>query len=226
MKPPSRPAGAVPVAEIAAVLALTMGLSLLQTLVLLLATSAGAPWPVARLTDRALLWSAAEEIALGGLALFYLHRRGWPIGALWPRPSAIETALGFLLLAATLAAMFVFDAVFGALGVGDLNEEIARASSMTLVPILVLSVVNGAFEELIWLGYLLPTLSPLGPGFAIGLSAGLRSLVHFYQGPAGATELLLVGLAWGALYWRLRALWPFVLAHIVYDVIALSGWLD
>ena len=216
-----------PVSEIAVVGALTLGLGLVPSALILL----GAPGAREALrhfafTDAVLVQNGIAEIVLGGLAVLFLRLRGWRMDALFPRPTWATTLAGVALAAVTWIALTVIEKALLALEVGDTLQQIGQRSHVSLGAIVGFSIVNGAYEEILWLGYLLPALSRSGPVFAICLSAALRSALHFYQGPTGAIVNLVLGLAWGALFWRARLLWPFILAHALNDIVSLAEWLE
>jgi membrane protease YdiL (CAAX protease family) len=216
-----------PASEIAVVVALTIGLGLLPTALLLL----GAPGAreVIRdfaFTDAVLIENGIAEIALGGLAILFLRLRGWRMDALFPRPTWATTVVGVALAAVTWIVLALIEKALLALEVGDTLQDIGQRSHVSLGAIVGFSIVNGAYEEILWLGYLLPALSRSGPAFAVCLSAALRASLHFYQGPTGAIVNLVLGLAWGTLFWRTRLLWPFILAHALNDIVSLAEWLE
>jgi membrane protease YdiL (CAAX protease family) len=91
------------------------------------------------------------------------------------------------------------------------------------IPILVMgSIQNGALEEVVVVGYLIPRLEQVGirDGLAILTSAVLRGSYHLYQGWGGFTGNLLMGLAFGAIFVRWRRTWPLVFAHATIDILA------
>jgi len=92
---------------------------------------------------------------------------------------------------------------------------------VTPAVVLLVSVVNGTFEEFFLTGYLLKVLRPAGASAALGVSALIRMTYHLYQGPLGALTVMAFGLLLTAFYWRYRLLWPVISAHIITDFVAL-----
>ena len=83
-------------------------------------------------------------------------------------------------------------------------------------------------EEFVYRGYLMNRVAELagGGGTAWALSlvvvSVLFGVVHAYQGISGVTANVAAGLVYGALYlWSGRNLWAPIIAHGVYDTVAL-----
>ena len=85
------------------------------------------------------------------------------------------------------------------------------------------SVVNGIFEELFVTGYIITSLTARrGMWTAINVSVVVRLLYHLYQGPIGIMTVVPMGLLYGYVYSRTRQLWPLMVAHVILDVIGLA----
>jgi membrane protease YdiL (CAAX protease family) len=89
----------------------------------------------------------------------------------------------------------------------------------SLAVVLLLSVVNGLYEEVFLLGYLMKGFRHRGASFALGLSLLVRVLYHLYQGPHGALSIAVAGLVFGVFYLRTGWLWPVVFAHMLADTL-------
>jgi membrane protease YdiL (CAAX protease family) len=100
--------------------------------------------------------------------------------------------------------------------------HVRRVGELAGAMVVPLSVINALFEELIWLGLGVAALQRFGVGRAAGISVGLRTLVHLYQGPLALIAILPLGLVFTAYYVRTRRLWPVVVAHACQDVLALT----
>src|SRR5262249_53522759 len=99
--------------------------------------------------------------------------------------------------------------------------EDARVTVSVIVP---MAMVNGAFEEVFLLGFLMRGLRGFGLSIALGAMLLVRVLYHLYQGPVGAIWVLGFGLVFGMFFMRTNQLWPPVLAHILWDIVPfLSG---
>jgi membrane protease YdiL (CAAX protease family) len=64
-------------------------------------------------------------------------------------------------------------------------------------------------------------LRPFGNAAAILGSAGLRTLLHAYQGAMALVSILPLGLVFTIYYARSRRIWPVIVAHMLFDVVAL-----
>jgi membrane protease YdiL (CAAX protease family) len=230
------------VIEIVLVLAVTLGLTAVRSLLALLdALSASAPLadqtvainaPVRRveLLDLAYqLTGVIQLTAWGGLGLYLLWRDGIGLRGLGldrDRPGR-DAGLG-----AGLAALI------GVPGLG--LYFLARAAGLNLtvlpsalddtwwrIPVLLASAVaNALAEELLVVGYLITRLRQLGwrPGAALLASAVLRGSYHLYQGFGGFAGNLVMGLVFGRVWQRTGRLWPLVIAHTLIDVVAFVGY--
>ena len=85
----------------------------------------------------------------------------------------------------------------------------------------VLWVGIALFEEVLRT-FLLSELWKFSPGHAwvltaVVLVAALTGLVHLSQGPYGIVTIAIKGVVIGLFYFRVRRLFPLVLAHVLYD---------
>ncbi len=113
------------------------------------------------------------------------------------------------------------------------------------VPVLVLSAAqNAVLEEVVviaylldrlprlgwarprWVGRLAPRLSPQAwkAVWVIGAAALLRGSYHLYQGYGPGVGNAVMGVVFGAVYWRTRRVMPLVVAHTLLDVVAFVGY--
>ncbi|QNA98673.1 CPBP family intramembrane glutamic endopeptidase [Massilia sp. Se16.2.3] len=165
------------------------------------------------------------ELVLGALALAFLRARGYRISDTLPSPSWRGLQEGLLLYAAAAAACFVVGWLVPSRS--DLVQPIAQMltnAKPSLVVVLLVSMLNGLYEETFLLGYLTRRFATLGASLAVGLSVLVRLLYHLYQGPSGAVSVVVFGIVLGAVYWRTRRLWPAVVAHSVADLVGLAFW--
>lgn len=158
------------------------------------------------------------ELILGTSAIAVLGMRGYPLQSLMPRPSWFGALWG----AGLYAAVIVLDAVIQPLlpgGVGapviDMLDQ-TRAAWSSIVP---MALVNGAYEEIFLLGYLMRGVRRYGASTAIGVALLVRMLYHTYQGPAGVVAVMLFGLVVSLYYQRKGQLFPVVLAHVIGDIV-------
>ena len=88
--------------------------------------------------------------------------------------------------------------------------------------LLVMFVVNSFFEEILVTGYVITALTREGAALAITASTLLRFAYHLYQGPLASISIIPLGLAFGAMFWRGRSLWPLIVAHTIANVVAFA----
>jgi uncharacterized protein len=159
------------------------------------------------------------EVTLGVTALYVLASRGFDIAALYPRPSFAGVLHGALLFG---AAGFVAWLAISPLDPNFYNEPIERlmgGAPIGLVTLVSFAVVNGAYEEIFLLGFLLRGLRGYGLAIAIGVALLVRVLYHLYQGPMGAVYVAAVGLVFSVYYVATGRLFPVVLAHALWDIV-------
>jgi len=181
-----------------------------------------AGFPVAHVGDMSGLVLVVIELAQFALAAWFLHARGWRLAEFNLAPSWRLTLVGILLcVGGIMLHLMLFHLLGRHLAGADLLLEIAKAITLSVPVAVLLSVVNGMFEELFLTGYVIRVLSDAGGGVALGASALVRLVSHAYQGPIGAVSVLGFGVIVTLYYWRYRRLWPVVVAHVATDLLAL-----
>ncbi len=228
--------------EIVLVLAVTLGLSGLRSLLALLdallapgsladhSVAINAPVRKNELLDLAYqLTGVIQLLAWGALGCYLLWRSGIAPRSLGlDRQSAGRDAR----LGVGLAV------VIGGPGLGW--YFLARAAGLNLtvlpsvladtwwrVPMLVASAVaNALAEELVVVAYLITRLRQLGSGErgAVLASAALRGSYHLYQGFGGFVGNMVMGLVFGRVWQRTNRLWPLITAHALIDTVAFIGY--
>jgi membrane protease YdiL (CAAX protease family) len=165
-----------------------------------------------------------EPIVFAALAAF-LAARGWSLKRIGLGPSLAESAVGLGLALAMMAALQIMWIVL--VGLWPHAEEAARSATFTtqgvgLATIATTSAINAVFEEVFVCGYVITVLKDrTDPWTAIELSTGIRLLYHVYQGPVGMTFVMLFGITMAYYYLHRGRLWPPIVAHALYDIVAL-----
>lgn len=245
---PSAPAPGRIRAEIAIVLALSLGMSAVYAVVQLaelLAQNAGLAEQTQTLnasTDSAPVFDLIYQLLRIGFGLapvalvcFLLWRPERPhLGALglgrpgeswrqWLRESAggigLAAVIGVPGIALYLGAK--------ALGLNVTMVAAALNEHWWTVPVLVLAALKAALlEEVIVVGYLFARLRQLGVGrWAIIVSTALlRGSYHLYQGFGGFVGNVAMGIVFGLAYDRWGRLLPLVIAHWVLDIVSFVGY--
>lgn len=127
-------------------------------------------------------------------------------------------ALGIGLYGVSLYASWLAVMPFVSGSPQPIDELMARAS-ISLPTIVLFALINGAYEEIFLLGFLLRGLRGHGLSVALGISLLVRVLYHLYQGPLGAVSVLAFGLVLSLYYIRSGALFPAVFAHVLADIL-------
>lgn len=159
------------------------------------------------------------ELILGATALAVLWARRYPLHTLLPRPSwrGALVAVGLYLCAVALSKagwMLVPPQA------GYPLAEMVERTNVSWSSVIPASLVNGTYEEVVLMAYLLRGLRRFGASTAVGITVLVRMLYHMYQGPGGVLSVALCGIVFGVYYQRKGQLFPVVLAHIVADMAA------
>lgn len=137
------------------------------------------------------------------------------------RPSLVAWTAGLVL--AGLAVTLAFKHLSAALGLGEdpLLRAILPRTARERRAFAGLSVSAGFGEEMAYRGYVIPMLAPmLGVGGAVAVSSGVFGLMHAYQGWVGVARTALMGGVMAGGYLMSGSLWPPVVAHAIFDVLA------
>jgi membrane protease YdiL (CAAX protease family) len=230
------------IVEIVLVLAVTLGLSGLRSLLALLdallapgsladrSVAINAPARKADLLDFVYqLTGVIQLLAWGGLAVYLLWRSGISPRSLGldRRRAGRDAGLGAgLAVAIGIPGLGVY---FLAHAVG-LNLTVlpsALGDTWWRVPVLLAAAVaNALAEELLVVGYLITRLRQLGTGegYAVLASAILRGSYHLYQGFGGFIGNLVMGIVFGRVWQRTGRLCALIIAHALIDVAAFVGY--
>lgn len=165
------------------------------------------------------LWTVMVEVVLAASAILFLHTRGGAISTLLPVPSLMGSVVGVMLF---LVAWVVGTLVYAPFAIGQPVQpiEIMVVEANVSAPAVVLmAMINGTFEEVFLLGFLLRGLRGHGLSVALGATLLVRLLCHLYQGPLGPIWVMAVGLTFAVYYMRSTRLWPPVFAHMLWDIV-------
>ncbi len=158
------------------------------------------------------------QCVLGIIALAVLHVRAYPLRSLVPRPSWRGTLAGIgLCLCCALVGMLVF--WLAPHPSGSPLGDMVPAAHVSWYSIVLMVLVDGSYEEIFLLAYLMRGLRRFGASTAIGITVLIRVLGHMYQGPACALAMALCGVVLGVYYHYRGRLFPVVLAHVVCYVV-------
>ena len=178
------------------------------------------------------------EVGTALVLAVFLVMRGWTLERLDIRPSWRGLAIGVGIAVVIYALDQVIDLILHtAASSGWLPTEFdperePKASDglglvrLGLFEILVMSLVNGLFEEVFVCGYVLRALSPhTGILLAAAASCMIRFSYHLYQGAVAWPFHAVFAIIFVSIYVVHRQLWPLMTAHVVLDIAALvEGW--
>jgi membrane protease YdiL (CAAX protease family) len=157
---------------------------------------------------------AIYQLLVLALVFLYIGRiRGWSFASFGFQISWKWTGLGVLLFVPTKLIFVLKKMIVSPNTAGLLAGQIA-------LPIIIISsILTGIFEELMEVGYIIKVTEKHGMWTAVVISALIRAVLHFYQGAAGMACVFVIGVTFGLVYWKLRKLWPLIVAHILIDII-------
>ena len=230
------------VVEVTLVLAVTLGLAGLRSLLALLdallaaesladqSVAINAPVRRAELLDLAYqLTGVLQLLAWGGLGAYLLWRSGISLRSLGldRRCLGRDARLGVGLAA-----------LIGVPGLGLYLLARAAGLNLTVLPsalgdtwwrvpvLLAAAVANALAEEILVVGYLITRLRQLGSGEgrAVLASAVLRGTYHLYQGVGGFVGNVVMGVVFGRVWQRTHRLWALISAHALIDIVAFVGY--
>ena len=102
-----------------------------------------------------------------------------------------------------------------------LGEQLPHSKLLLFLTITVSGIANGFAEELVMRSWLIPKLEEVMKASvaAVGITSLFFAVYHLYQGFAGASMILGIGIVFGAYFVCFRRFWPLVIAHAAMDVI-------
>lgn len=181
-------------------------------------------FPTYQITDQRLASLVFIELAAAAVAVSYLRIRHYDMRSLFPSPTLQGVLVGVGLYLLAWGVGVPLEAL--------LNQHMPTASGtsgtlhtagVSTAMILLVSVVNGLYEEMFLLGFLQRALKATEGHFAVGTVLLLRISYHLYQGADGVVFVTVFGIVAGYYYLKTGKLWPVVVAHVTADVVALAA---
>ena len=230
------------IVEVTLVLAVTLGLAGLRSLLALLdallaaesladqSVAINAPVRRAELLDLAYqLTGVLQLLAWGGLGAYLLWRSGISLRSLGldRRCLGRDARLGVGLAALIGVPGLGFYLLARAAGLNLTVLPSALGDTWWRVPVLLAAAVaNALAEEILVVGYLITRLRQLGSGEgrAVLASAVLRGTYHLYQGVGGFVGNVVMGVVFGRVWQRTHRLWALISAHALIDIVAFVGY--
>jgi membrane protease YdiL (CAAX protease family) len=215
--------------EFAIVIGLAFGRFILDSVTALLA---GTPLADAgAFGDEHLYYVVLYEVSVTPVVAAVLYYGGWRPRDFRIGPSFAGTAGGFGIVVGVWVVYAVLwiglQALFPSNRPGlDAATPYLPAEAPSAVAVLLLVLVNPAFEEILVTGYVIEALRRrFGDTAAANASVVIRVCYHLYQGIATLPYHCAFGLVQAYVYLRFGKLWPLIVAHAILDFIALSAFL-
>jgi membrane protease YdiL (CAAX protease family) len=215
--------------EVAVVLSVAWLPYLSSTLVRSMAEVGRAPLPFAAMG----LYRILNNITVDTVVLYVIYRSGSPWTMFgFKRPQLKDLGIGLLIWIVVILAtstLYRFATTFAdATSVRDFVKSSGQfhgpSNPGELVLLVLMSLSNGFCEELAMRAYLIPRLEQLlGAAWksVIG-SALVFASYHIYQGIGAAMSIFVVGIVFGAIFYRIRRIWPLVAAHACMNIVSLG----
>lgn len=162
----------------------------------------------------------ATELIFASMAMLLLWGRSYPLHMLYPHPSWRGVLDGALICVCAVLGHSLVVVLLPQYATTPIEEMLAstKVSWSSTIPFM---VVNGIYEEVFLLGYLMRGLRRYGASTSLGIALLVRLMYHTYQGPVGVVSVMAVGLVFGLYFQRKGQLFPVVLAHIAIDLKAI-----
>ena len=97
---------------------------------------------------------------------------------------------------------------------------LSQISARSIGVIALASLIVGISEELIYRGFPIFRLEPLGEGAAVVITGVLFAAMHMFEGWIGTSLAILPsGLGWGLISLKTRNIFPLILLHMFLDVV-------
>lgn len=207
-------------AEFALVIGISFGYFILGSLVYVLSPRSSAP-----ITQRHMVSLIFYEAAVLSAVLWFLKQRGWAFDDFKLKLSIRTTGYGILLAISayiSYALLWLFASFISPAFVTSVSQSPLVSNDISVANIVVGSIINPLFEELLVVGYAITTLKKLkGTAFAINSSVAIRLVYHLYQGPLGVMNIIPIGLIFAYWYANRESLWPVIVAHAIFDFVGL-----
>jgi membrane protease YdiL (CAAX protease family) len=173
-----------------------------------------------QITNGLVLLVVVMQLLAMAFAFWVGRIRGWSLATFGSRLSWKGTGAGVLLFMITTLAILLCVVLTNVIAPGARNptQPGVAVSGLTLPFLLLFSLINPLYEEVLGTGYFIHSLQRYGMLPAVLASALFRTFLHSYKGLDAIVMILPMGLVFGFVYWRWRQLWPLVIAHVIFDI--------
>jgi membrane protease YdiL (CAAX protease family) len=105
----------------------------------------------------------------------------------------------------------------------DLKPVFGYDIKLSFPLIIILSIVNGYFEELFLIRYTFAVLEKFVSIVSVfAISTLIRSSYHTYQGLPGVLFVMCMGIIFCLTYYKFKTFEPIVISHVLWDIFSLS----
>ena len=211
-----------PKAEFTIVVALAFGYFIIGSLIYAFAPDVLAT----AVSDRGLQWLLGYEAAMLMVLSAFLWVRGWRPGRIGLQPGTKDTVIGIGLAAVGYVVYLMIWMAASSIVPGLAHSLHGVAGGgLSLTTVIAVAVLNPVFEEVFVCGYVISALKTgRGVYFAVNVSVAIRLAYHLYQGALGVMGIVPLGLIFGHWFARTGRIWPVVVAHALFDFIALLAF--
>lgn len=133
---------------------------------------------------------------------------------------------GLILFISNYIVYLLLFRVFGDFLISTSNETssagvVAYSINLSLLPLLLFSIINPIFEELILVGYIVSVAGKrFGLIITVIISVLFRLSFHVYQGPLILLTILPMGILFTIYFWYKRSIIPLIIGHGVMDFLS------
>jgi membrane protease YdiL (CAAX protease family) len=208
--------------EFALVITLAFGYFILGSVVAVF-----SPATEVGISEAGLQFMVVYELGMLFVLGVLLAVRGWEPKELGLGPNRSDPWIAIVLGVVAYAAFFAVWMTLGQSvpGAAEIPEGTIQ-HDLRVPTVLIVSVVNGLFEEIFVCGYVISALRKTRSiSFAINVSIAIRLSYHLYQGPAGVVSIIPIGLVFAHWFARTGRLWPIAIAHCLFDIFGLWPYL-
>jgi len=167
----------------------------------------------------ALLFVATHQLVALAIVCWIGRIRGWSPLTFGLRISWRLTGAGMLLCLGIAFTAALLAPLLSFLNPG--GWQVPAHLEVALPIIVLVSLINPFFEEVMQLGYLVQSLERFGIWTGLCASVLLRGFLHSYGGANAMILNLAIALVMALFYLRWRQLWPPIVAHAMINFITL-----
>jgi uncharacterized protein len=210
-----------PRAEFTVVFIFAFGYFILGSILSLMAPPTSEP-----IYDDGLRSLFSYELAVFAFLAGFLWLRGWNHRKIGLKPTLGDTGMGVVL---TIVAYIIYFIIWHLVvnffpNLGQHADGLVEPN-LSLSSVVFLSLINPVFEEVFVCGYVVTFLKEKhSMTFAINTSITIRLAYHLYQGAVGVINIIPLGLIFTYWYAKTGRLWPLIVAHAIFDFVALAPY--